>query len=257
MPRGVLRSSWAAPVPPFPYTLEATVLTTPPAPLLPDVLRVCPHVSHGARCLRSDVVPGSFLQAPAQIKQFADWHGNATAGKDRLYVLVYPRLAEPAFLDAKRLPKGEATHYALGLLSGLARAHSVGVIHGDIKVDHVLVNGPSRGYSVIDWDGGIDVFEAAGADPSYTRIGAEACYWEVPIVHRGAPEIVLDYYSQRRNCTVTPAIDVWEAGVAFASVLLGCPLFAPQKLSTDPTSAPTRLHAIVNLLGTLFFLLFF
>lgn len=202
-------------------------------------------------------------QAPEQIKQYADWFGAADesghsagsmGGKDRLYVLVYPRMSEPAFVDDTwRLPEREAIYYGIGLLTGLARAHSVGVIHGDIKVAHVLANDEAHGYSVIDWDGGIDVREAAGADPAYPRIGQGACYWEAPVHHRGAPEIVLDYYSRRRNCTVTPAIDVWEAGVAFASVLLGCPLFAPQKLGSDPASAPTRLHAIVNLLGTLGF----
>ena len=211
-------------------------------------------------CVQSDAARLPPPQAPAQIKQYADWYGAAdesghspgsVGGKDRLYLLVYPRMSEPAFVDDRRLPEREAIYYGLGLLSGLARAHSVGVIHGDIKVDHVLANDQVRGYSVIDWDGGLDVREAAGADPAYPRIGSKACYWEAPITHRGAPEIVLDYYSRRRNCTVTPAIDVWEAGVAFASVLLGCPLFAPQQLGSEPASAPTRLHAIVNLLGTL------
>mmetsp|Transcript_49448 Transcript_49448/g.117647 ORF Transcript_49448/g.117647 Transcript_49448/m.117647 type:complete len:463 (+) Transcript_49448:84-1472(+) len=110
------------------------------------------------------------------------------------------------------------------LLTGLAHIHQHGFFHRDIKPENILLNPEQGTIRIADFGAS----RSLRARPPFTDYVGTRWY--------RAPECLLG------TRTYSSPVDVWAAGLVFAELLRGSPLFTGQ-------SSIDQLHRIFNVLG--------
>jgi len=138
-------------------------------------------------------------------------------------------------LSEKKLPYAEVIAIGLDVLSGLAAAHSVGIVHRDMKPDNVFVlddpTGDSR-IKILDF-GVAKNLQSTGASGVLTKPGATI----------GTPSYMSP--EQARAAEIDERADVWSTGAMLFHAAAGRPPFQeasiPALLLKLVTGTPPRL----------------
>ena len=101
------------------------------------------------------------------------------------------------------LPELQALEYAADLLSALARLHSTGYAHADVKIDNCCLSDEGR-IKLVDFGGTVSISEV---DHTY-RPGSSTLTYT-------APEVFAN------KCTDPRCADVWSAGIVLFTLLTG------------------------------------
>ncbi|MGV9213969.1 WD40 repeat domain-containing serine/threonine protein kinase [Micromonospora sp. RB23] len=145
------------------------------------------------------------------------------SGDDEAAYIVTELVDAPTLADLLDqegpLPPARATAIAVRMLDALDAAHSVGVVHRDVKPSNIIVL-PGDGVKLLDFG----IAQAAG-DARLTRHGmmGSTGYLAPELFHGSDP---------------TPAADLWSAGVTLAQAVTG-------ELPFERTSTAATLHAIL------------
>jgi len=118
-------------------------------------------------------------------------------------------------LSEKRLPYEEVIALGLDVLSGLAAAHSVGIVHRDMKPDNVFVLDDATGDSrvkILDF-GVAKNLQSTGASGVLTKPGATI----------GTPSYMSP--EQARAAQIDERADVWSTGAMLFHAAAGRPPF--------------------------------
>ncbi|MFC6145527.1 Stk1 family PASTA domain-containing Ser/Thr kinase [Corynebacterium nasicanis] len=137
------------------------------------------------------------------------------------------------------MPPHAAAAVLRALLTGLSVAHSAGLVHRDIKPDNVLINGDHR-VKLADFG----LVRAAAATTSSSQIVGTAAYL--------SPE-------QVDGSDITPASDVYSAGIVLFELLTGTTPFAGetpldhayQRLTEDVPAPSARISGVPPLIDAL------
>lgn len=110
-----------------------------------------------------------------------------------------------------------AAHLMLGFLRGLSEGHSRGIVHKDLKPSNLFfvhAGQPEEHFKILDF-GTARLLEPGAA---LTWNGNQCL-----TPRYAAPEYMID-------CTVSPAVDVYQAGLIFVEALTGTPLVEASNL---------------------------
>ncbi|MGC4879182.1 protein kinase domain-containing protein [Micromonospora sp. DT43] len=144
-------------------------------------------------------------------------------GDDEAVYIVTELVDAPTLADLLDregpLPPARVTAIAVRMLDALKAAHSVGVVHRDVKPGNIMVL-PGGGVKLLDFG----IAQAAG-DARLTRHGmmGSTGYLAPELFHGSDP---------------TPAADLWSAGVTLAQAVSG-------ELPFERGSTAATLHAIL------------
>ena len=114
------------------------------------------------------------------------------------------------------LPAAEAVALIADILEALVAAHAAGVVHRDLKPANILVDESGRA-RVMDFGMAAQIQESVGTGSDAHAVGTPP--YSRPETVRGAP--------------VTPAMDIFSAGMVLAEMLCGKPLIAEPDCDRD------------------------
>ncbi|MFG3555935.1 WD40 repeat domain-containing serine/threonine protein kinase [Micromonospora sp. NPDC047557] len=144
------------------------------------------------------------------------------SGDDEAVYIVTELVDAPTLADLLNqgpLPPARVTAFAVRMLDALDAAHSVGVVHRDVKPGNIMVL-PGDAVKLLDFG----IAQAAG-DARLTRHGmmGSTGYLAPELFHGSDP---------------TPAADLWSAGVTLAQAVTG-------ELPFERASTAATLHAVL------------
>lgn len=122
------------------------------------------------------------------------------------------------------LPELRATELMLQLLTGIAHIHQHGFFHRDVKPENILFDPVQQTIRIADFGEA----RSLRARPPFTDYVGTRWY--------RAPECLL------RDCNYSSPVDVWAAGLVFAEILRGSPVF-------KGSGSIDQLHQIFAVLG--------
>ncbi|MCB9595853.1 MAG: serine/threonine protein kinase [Sandaracinaceae bacterium] len=149
--------------------------------------------------------------------------------------LLHGRSMGRVLQENSRMPYDEVIAIGLDILSGLAAAHSVGIVHRDMKPDNIFVlEDPSGGSRVKILDFGVAKnLQSTGASGVLTKPGATI----------GTPSYMSP--EQARASTIDERTDLWSTGALLFHAAAGRPPFhensIPALLLKLVTSRPVPL----------------
>lgn len=153
-----------------------------------------------------DVVRDPISKTPALIFEYVD---------NTEFRILYPKLSDM-----------EVRYYMYQLLEALNYAHSMGIMHRDVKPHNVMIDHAHRKLRLIDW--GLAEFYHPGMDYN-VRVASR--YFK-------GPELLVDYRYYDYS------LDIWSFGATFASIIFKKEPFFHGRSNTD------QLVQIARVLGT-------
>ena len=130
----------------------------------------------------------------------------------------------------RRMGEEDVPYYMYKILLGLAYAHKENVLHRDIKPGNILIDHKRRKVRIIDW-GCAGLWELG---KSFTRFPGTRPY--------KASEMLLHIHQYGHG------VDVWSAGVVFASMLFGkVPFFPAMQSDEEQLVLHTRMFGTSKL----------
>eukprot|EP01062_Namystynia_karyoxenos_P020431 TRINITY_DN17739_c1_g2_i1.p1 TRINITY_DN17739_c1_g2~~TRINITY_DN17739_c1_g2_i1.p1 ORF type:complete len:1031 (+),score=195.52 TRINITY_DN17739_c1_g2_i1:96-3095(+) len=125
--------------------------------------------------------------------------------------LCTSRLSRSLVRFGSSLPLAVRKRAALGVVETVAALHSLGVCHGGISCERVLLD-DSAAPTLCGFGAAFSIAEPPSC--------ADEAHWARTPVHRRPPEVLSGVG------TASPAVDVWQCGVVIAEAASGRPLLA-------------------------------
>jgi serine/threonine protein kinase len=176
-------------------------------------------VSHGgeegSRCAEREIKADSVLNERCGEEWFARVRERVVRVLDHFENegrtwLVYPRLEEDMLKAIRknggygRVGLGELQRLTRGVLEGLCALHEVGLVHGDMKPENVMV----------DACGEVFIIDLGSTHEANTETGNV-----VSTLHYRAPEVLI-------RAPHDQAADMWSVGALLVELFMGQPVFA-------------------------------